>query len=293
MPSGSESQAAGGPGGDRGRRGFAGIGRARPASGRSRRNAGEGYEGFASASSSRIDLPDRARRKAGGASRDCGLIEEVKKRAPGRHHHSARSQHEQGTISTRWRRRLPAAARSSIAAYVTVSAYRGNVALAGNYPDFVNSLIAGKVPVMLVALGNPYLVRSFPNAAAYLTTYSPTPTSETALAKALFGEIAITGQLPVTIPGVAKYGDGIQVPIGRPRRARALKMVEITWLGHATFQFRLDSGEVIVHGSLGGRKSQLSQGTQVRPRRRDPGLARALRSHPRRQFRWPRSSSRR
>ena len=65
---------------------------------------------------------------------------------------------------------------------------------------------------MLVALGNPYLVRNFPNVAAYLTTYSPVPTSETALAKALFGEIAITGHLPVTIPGVAKDGDGIQVP---------------------------------------------------------------------------------
>jgi beta-N-acetylhexosaminidase len=98
------------------------------------------------------------------------------------------------------------------AAYVSVSAYRGNVALAGGYPDFLNALIAGKAPVLLAALGNPYLVRSFPNVAAYLTTYSPTPTSETALAKALFGEIAITGQLPVTIPGVAKYGDGIQVP---------------------------------------------------------------------------------
>jgi len=99
-----------------------------------------------------------------------------------------------------------------VAAYVTVSAYRGNVALAGNYLDFVNTLIAGKAPVTLISLGNPYLVRSFPNAAAYLTTYSPTPTSEEAVAKALFGEIAISGRLPVTIPGLAKYGDGIQFP---------------------------------------------------------------------------------
>ncbi len=102
------------------------------------------------------------------------------------------------------------------AAYVTVAAYRGNVALAGGYPDFLNGLIAGKVPVMLAALGNPYLVRNFSNVSAYLTTYSPTPTSETALAKALFGEIAITGHLPVTIPGIAKYGDGIQVPMAAP-----------------------------------------------------------------------------
>jgi beta-N-acetylhexosaminidase len=102
------------------------------------------------------------------------------------------------------------------AAFVSVNAYRGNVALAGGYPDFLNALIAGKAPVLLAALGNPYLVRSFTNVAAYMTTFSPTPTSETALAKALFGEIAITGHLPVTIPGVAKYGDGIQVPMASP-----------------------------------------------------------------------------
>ena len=74
------------------------------------------------------------------------------------------------------------------AAYVTVSAYRGNVALAGGYPDFLNGLIAGKAPVMLVALGNPYLVRSFPNVSAYLTTYSPSPSRS--LCQGLFGEIA-------------------------------------------------------------------------------------------------------
>jgi beta-N-acetylhexosaminidase len=102
------------------------------------------------------------------------------------------------------------------AAFVTVSAYRGNVTMAGGYPDFMNQLLAGKVPVMLVALGNPYLVRGFPNVSSYLATYSPTPTSEASLAKALFGEIAITGHLPVTIPGVAKYGDGIQVPVASP-----------------------------------------------------------------------------
>jgi beta-N-acetylhexosaminidase len=99
-----------------------------------------------------------------------------------------------------------------VAAFVSVAAYRGNVALAGLFPDFLNALIAGKVPVTLVALGNPYLVRSFPDVTAYLTTYSPTSDSEAAVAKALFGEIPIGGKLPVTIPGIAKYGDGMKLP---------------------------------------------------------------------------------
>ena len=99
-----------------------------------------------------------------------------------------------------------------VAAYVAVSAYRGNVALAGDYPEFLNGLLAGKVALTLVAMGNPYLVRSFPNVQAYITTYSTTPTSEAALIKTLFGEVPITGHLPVSIPGFAKYGDGIQLP---------------------------------------------------------------------------------
>jgi len=140
------------------------------------------------------------------------LIDEVKKRAPGVTAtvlDPSMSKADLDQVSEK----TAGCSEIVAAAYVTVAAYRGNVALAGGYPDFLNGLIAGKVPVMLVALGNPYLVRSFPNVSAYLTTYSPTSTSEAALAKALFGEIAITGHLPVTIPNVANYGDGIQMPI--------------------------------------------------------------------------------
>jgi beta-N-acetylhexosaminidase len=140
------------------------------------------------------------------------LIDEVKKRAPGitttiLDPGMSKSDLDQVSGKT------ASCGEIVAAAYVSVNAYRGNVALAGGYPDFLNTLLSGKVPVILAVLGNPYLVRSFPNVGVYLTTYSPTPTSETALAKALFGEIAITGRLPVTIPGVAKYGDGIQVPM--------------------------------------------------------------------------------
>ena len=143
------------------------------------------------------------------------LIEEVKKRAPGVNStvlDPAITKSDLDQVSEKTSNCTEIIA----AAYVTVSAYRGNVTLPGGYPDFLNTLLAGKIPVMLVALGNPYLVRGFLNASAYLTTYSPTPTSEIALAKALFGEIAIAGHLPVTIPGVAKYGDGIQVPAVSP-----------------------------------------------------------------------------
>jgi beta-N-acetylhexosaminidase len=102
-----------------------------------------------------------------------------------------------------------------IVAYANVSSYRGSVALPGEFTGFVNALLSGTAPVAMISLGNPYLVRSFPNVKTYVATFSTTATSETAAVKAMFGEIPISGHLPVTIPGIAKYGDGIQTPATR------------------------------------------------------------------------------
>jgi beta-N-acetylhexosaminidase len=96
-----------------------------------------------------------------------------------------------------------------VAAYVSVAGYRGNVALTGSFPALMTKLIESGKPVMLMSLGNPYLLRSFPNVAGYLTTFSTVPPSEIAAVQALYGEIPIQGHLPVTIPNLAKFGDGI------------------------------------------------------------------------------------
>jgi len=95
--------------------------------------------------------------------------------------------------------------------FVTVGAYKGTVALRAPYMALAQSLTAGKSPVAVVAFGSPYLIRSLPNISAYIATFSTTTTSEEAVARALFGEIPIGGHLPVTIPGIAKLGDGITV----------------------------------------------------------------------------------
>jgi beta-N-acetylhexosaminidase len=109
--------------------------------------------------------------------------------------------------------RAAAASRYVVAAFSAVAAYRGNTALGGGFPAMIMNLIGTKKPVMLIALGNPYLLRAFSGVAGYVTTYSTVPTSEIAAVKALFGEIPITGKLPVTIPDLAKYGDGISLPV--------------------------------------------------------------------------------
>jgi beta-N-acetylhexosaminidase len=99
-----------------------------------------------------------------------------------------------------------------VAAFVTVTAYRGSVALQGGVNAFMNTLVHGPVPVALISLGNPYLLRDFPEVPSYAATFSTSSTSEIAAAKGILGEIPITGKMPVSIPGLAKIGDGLDVP---------------------------------------------------------------------------------
>jgi beta-N-acetylhexosaminidase len=99
-----------------------------------------------------------------------------------------------------------------VAAFSTVAAYRGTVGLTGELTPFVAKLTEGSAPVAIVAMGNPYLLSAFPKTAAYVATFSTTRPSELSAVKALFGEIPISGHMPVTIPGFSKYGDGIQMP---------------------------------------------------------------------------------
>jgi beta-N-acetylhexosaminidase len=67
---------------------------------------------------------------------------------------------------------------------------------------------AGRTGV--VAMGNPYLASSFPKIENYMCTFSNATVSELSAIKALFGEIAIRGHLPVSIPNVAQRGAGIE-----------------------------------------------------------------------------------
>lgn len=65
---------------------------------------------------------------------------------------------------------------------------------------------------VVLAMGNPYLVQDFPAIQNYVCAFSNATVSETAVAKAIFGEIPIYGHLPITIPGIASRGDGLERP---------------------------------------------------------------------------------
>ena len=72
---------------------------------------------------------------------------------------------------------------------------------------------------LVVAMGSPYLITGFPQIETYLCTFSSVPVSEISAAKALFGEIPISGRLPVSLPGVAERGSGLDraAVVRRPR----------------------------------------------------------------------------
>jgi beta-N-acetylhexosaminidase len=86
---------------------------------------------------------------------------------------------------------------------------RNSVALPGPSADLLHRMLsaAGQKTVVL-AMGNPYLARDFPEVQNYICTFSAAPVSELSAVKALFGEMEFHGRLPVTIPGIATRGTG-------------------------------------------------------------------------------------
>jgi beta-N-acetylhexosaminidase len=93
---------------------------------------------------------------------------------------------------------------------VAVASFAGVSADLRDIVPFVQGL-SKTLPVVILALGNPYLLTTFPEAPAYLATFSTMPPSEVAGVKALFGEIPIRGRMPVSIPDFANLGDGIDL----------------------------------------------------------------------------------
>lgn len=79
--------------------------------------------------------------------------------------------------------------------------------------EFIQGLARRRVPHVVISFGNPYLLRRFPDAQAYLLAWSGAEVSQRAAARALVGDIPITGRSPTRV-GDFEIGAGIQL---RPR----------------------------------------------------------------------------
>ena len=90
--------------------------------------------------------------------------------------------------------------------------------------EFIAKVQAKGKPCVVISFGNPYLVMDFPKVDAYVCTYGGGDAGEEAAAQIIFGEESASGRLPISIPGVFQFGDGVEYPKqalrdGRPEEA--------------------------------------------------------------------------
>ncbi len=75
----------------------------------------------------------------------------------------------------------------------------------------LSALISSKRPIIGLSFGNPYLLQSFPELRTYMVAYGDMPSLQQAMARAVLGQIDITGKLPISLPGLYPRGTGIQL----------------------------------------------------------------------------------
>jgi beta-N-acetylhexosaminidase len=107
------------------------------------------------------------------------------------------------------------AERVVVAAFVKRAASKGTVALPEAQAELVRKLIATKKPLVVVAFAGPYLVRQFEDVPAYMVAYAIEEVAQAAAARAIFGETAVAGRLPVTVPGLFELGAGMRLEARR------------------------------------------------------------------------------
>jgi beta-N-acetylhexosaminidase len=105
-------------------------------------------------------------------------------------------------------RTIAGADRIIVTTHVRTIEGEGRFAIPRRVSEWIDGL-AARERVIVVANGNPYVIRDFPRVSSYLVTYGIDPGLEQAAARALAGTIPIVGTSPISLPGYFKRGDGI------------------------------------------------------------------------------------
>ena len=100
-----------------------------------------------------------------------------------------------------------------VALFVRVSDRKGSVDLPAEQAALVQQVFSSGKPVVCIGFGSPYLIERFPQAETWLAAMGISDVVQISAARALFGQIAIAGRLPVSIPAAnLRAGDGIALP---------------------------------------------------------------------------------
>jgi beta-N-acetylhexosaminidase len=65
---------------------------------------------------------------------------------------------------------------------------------------------------VVACFGSPYLAERFPSAKTWIAAFSTVDVAQRAMGRALFGQTAVGGRLPVNLPGIAALGAGLDLP---------------------------------------------------------------------------------
>lgn len=79
------------------------------------------------------------------------------------------------------------------------------------FADWIHGLAANGRKLIVVAFGNPYLLSQIPDVSEYVVAWDGAPVSQQSAARVLLGLTPASGHLPITIPPVAKRGDGLTI----------------------------------------------------------------------------------
>jgi len=107
-----------------------------------------------------------------------------------------------------------------VALFVRVADRKGTIGLPADQTALVKQLLAAGKPTAVVSFGSPYLVGQFPDAKTWLSVFSTQDVVQRAAGRAIFGQVAIGGRMPVSVPGTVKLGEGLDVP-ANPMKLRA------------------------------------------------------------------------
>jgi beta-glucosidase-like glycosyl hydrolase/CubicO group peptidase (beta-lactamase class C family) len=116
-----------------------------------------------------------------------------------------------------------------VGAFIGYRSYKGYIDIPENQENFINSIAEKTNNIIIVSFGNPYIIRQFPQISTYLCGYGWQDVIQISAVKSMFGEIGINGKLPVSIPGIANFGDGIHkqaleeiVYVKTPKKAKPI-----------------------------------------------------------------------
>ena len=113
---------------------------------------------------------------------------------------------------------LEGAARADVvlvSLFIRFQTGRGYIALPALARPLLEKLRSSGLHSSRFRSARPTSCETCPSWQTYVAAYGGQPVTQVAAARALFGEAAFSGRLPVTIPGAAARGDGIQKPASR------------------------------------------------------------------------------